>query len=120
MDSFDLAGLSRFTDFDSTPSDAFCNVLAENGRQYALYIFHGAFEGEWGAHFIPKPGSYQDTLLLNNIPAGNYALEWIEPSSGSVRNSEKLNWAGGKLMLITPDYTLDVALRMRNNHGKSF
>jgi hypothetical protein len=59
MHSLDLAGLSRFTDFNGTPSDAFCNILAENGKQYALYIFHGAYEGDWGAHFIPESGDYQ-------------------------------------------------------------
>jgi hypothetical protein len=113
MDSFDLVGLSRFTDFSGTSSDAFCNVLAEDGKQYALYTFHGAYEGEWGAHFIPDPGSYQDTLILNKIPSGDYFLEWIEPSSGLVMNSEMLSWKGGNLTLVTPVYVLDVAMRMR-------
>jgi hypothetical protein len=115
MDSFDLAGLSRFTDFSGTPSDAFCNILAEDGKQYALYIFHGAYEGDWGAHFIPEPGNFRDTLILNKIPAGNYFLEWIEPSTGTIKDSEKLNWAGGNLTLKTPAYTLDIAMRMRKN-----
>jgi hypothetical protein len=113
MNSLDLVGLSRFTDFGGTPPDAFCNVLAENGKQYALYIFHGAYEGDWGAHFIPEPGSFRDTLILNKIPAGNYTLEWIDPSSGWVKNSEKLSWIGGNLMLKTPEYSLDVAMRIR-------
>lgn len=113
MESFDLVGLSRFTDFSGKPSDAFCNILAENGKQYALYIFHGAYEGDWGAHFIPTPGNFQDTLILNEIPAGNYFLEWIEPSTGSVKNSEKLSWAGGNLTLKTPMYSLDAAMRLR-------
>ncbi len=118
MNSFDLAGLSRFTDFKGTPSDAFCNVLAENGKQYALYIFHGAYEGEWGAHFIPQQGKYQDTLYMNNIPEGNYTIEWIDPSSGFIRKSDKLSWTGGSLELNTPEFTLDIALRMRNNQGR--
>jgi hypothetical protein len=113
MNSLDLAGLSRFTDFTGTPLDAFCNILAENGKQYALYIFHGAYEGEWGAHFIPGSGNFRDTLLLNNIPPGNYLLEWINPKSGSVITSEKIDWTGGNLMLKTPEYSLDVAMRMR-------
>jgi len=112
MSSFDLKGISRFTDFSGTPPDAFCNILAENGKQYALYIFHGAYEGEWGANFIPDPGNYLDTLILNNIPAGDYLLEWIDPVSGKVRNSENLNFTGGKLMLKTPDYSTDIAMRM--------
>ena len=113
MESFDLTGLSRFTDFAGTPSDAFCNALAENGKQYALYIFHGAYEGEWGAHFIPETGNFLDTLILNDVPAGNYLLNWIEPSTGLVKKSENLKWEGGKLILITPEYSLDVAMRLR-------
>jgi hypothetical protein len=113
MDRFDLVGLSRFTDFSGPHSDAFCNILAEDGKQYALYTFHGSYEGDWGAHFIPDPGSYQDTLILNKVPSGDYFLEWIEPSSGLVKDSEKLSWNGGDLTLITPVYNLDVALRMR-------
>ena len=74
LNSLDLTGLSRFTDFSGTPSDAFCNILAENGKQYALYIFHGAYEGDWGAHFIPESGNFIDTLVLNNIPSGNYQI----------------------------------------------
>ena len=120
MNSFDLEGLSRFNDFEGTPSDAFCNILAEEGKQYALYIFHGEYEGEWGAHFIPRTGEYRDTLILNNIPAGTYTFEWIDPSTGFVKNSEKKSWAGGRLMLKTPEYTLDLALRMKNNQGRSF
>jgi hypothetical protein len=113
MDSLDLTGLTRFTDFTGTPTDAFCNILAETGKQYAMYIFHGAYEGEWGANFIPETGNFSDTLILNQIPAGNYSLEWIEPSTGSVIRSEKLSWRGGNLTLKTPVYQLDIAMRMR-------
>lgn len=113
MDSFDLTGLSRFTDFVGTPSDAFCNVLAENGKQYALYIFHGVYEGDWGAHFLPITGNFLDTLLLNNIPKGNYLLKWLDPSTGLVKKSENLSWEGGNLTLITPEYSLDVAMQIR-------
>jgi hypothetical protein len=113
MNSLDLAGLTRFTGFSGIPSDAFCNVLAEGGKQYALYIFHGDFEGEWGAHFIPEPGNFQDTIMLNKVPAGHYFLEWIDPSTGSVLNAEKLKWTGGNLILETPGFSLDIAMRMR-------
>jgi len=110
MNNLDLTGLSRFTNFSGIPKDAFSNALAENGKQYALYIFHGAYEGEWGAHFMPKPGNYRDTLTLNAIPAGVLFVEWIDPASGAVKGSESLTWAGGNLQVITPPYPIDIAL----------
>ncbi len=113
MNSLDLEGLSRYTDFNGTPSDAFCNILAENGKQYALYIFHGTYEGEWGANFIPESGNFRDTVALNKIPAGNYTLEWIDPASGSLRKSEKLKCTGEKLVIMTPEYSLDLAMKMQ-------
>jgi hypothetical protein len=112
MYSLDFTRMSRFTDYSGTPPDAFSNALAENGKQYALYLFHGAYEGEWGAHFMLKPGNWHDTLTLNGIPAGAYFVEWIDPVSGAVKGSEKLTWAGGNLQLITPSYSIDTALRM--------
>ncbi len=115
MVGLDFVGMSRFFDFSVTSHDAFSNAIAENGKQYAFYIFHGAYEGEWGAHFMPKPGNYRDTLTLNAIPAGTYFVEWIDPASGAVKNSERLIWAGGNLQVITPPYAIDIALRISKN-----
>jgi hypothetical protein len=112
MNSLDLSGISRFSDFSGTPSDAFCNVLAEPGKQYALYLFHGMYESDWGSHFLPKQGNYTDTLTISSVPAGNYITEWIDPASGTVIRSENVRWAGGNLQLKTPAYSLDIALRM--------
>jgi len=118
MYSLDFVGMSRFIDFIGTPPDAFSSAIVENGKQYAVYIFHGAYEGEWGAHFMPKPGNYRDTLTLNAIPAGAYFVEWIDPASGAVKGSESLTWAGGNLKVITPLYPIDIALRICKNKFK--
>jgi hypothetical protein len=115
MDSFDLSGLSRFNDFSGVPDGAFCNILADPGKQYAFYLFHGAYESEWGSNFIPEPGNYRDSLILNAIPAGNYRIEWIEPASGIVKSMENLKWQGGNLALKTPEYLIDIAFRMRKS-----
>lgn len=112
MDRLKLKGLSRFTSFSSNVKDGFCNMLAQEGKQYALYIFHGAYESEWGAHFISHPGNYHDTIRLKNIPAGHYSIDWIDPATGSKKYTEKIEWSSGDLMLITPVYTLDIAMRM--------
>lgn len=112
MNQLDLKRLSRFTDFTGIPDSAFCNMLSSEGRQYALYLFHGTFEGEWGAHFIPKYGNFVDTITLNNIPSGSYTLEWIDPLSGELISSEKLYSDGGQMVLNTPGYSTDISMRM--------
>jgi len=115
MNSLDLNALSRYTNFSGTPSDAFCNALSENGKQYAFYMFHGSYDNEWGASFVPETGNFRDTLTLNNIPSGAYSAVWIDPVSGAVKMSESVVSNGGNLRLITPDYPLDIALRVRKN-----
>ncbi len=113
MSRLDLAGIQRFTDFAGVPADAFAAAIAEPGRQYALYIFHGANDGKWGAHFVARPGSYRDTITLKAVPPGTYELEWIDPASGTSRGKSRVNPAGGDLTVTTPSYSLDVALRLR-------
>ncbi len=116
MLSFDLAGLSRFSNLNGIPADAFFNALAENGEQYALYLFHGSYDDAWGASFLPKPGHYRDTLTLQTIPAGTYSIEWIDPASGSLSGSQSLAWKGGDMKLMTPPYSLDIALKMLRSY----
>lgn len=116
MNSLDLSGLSRFTNFSGTPSGAFCNALAATGKQYAFYLFHGAYESEWGSHFVPKTGNYQDTLTLNAVPTGKYKIEWIDPALGTMKSTENMDWTGGDLQLKTPVYLIDIALRITNKN----
>jgi hypothetical protein len=113
MNSLNLSGLSRFTDFNGVPSDAFAGAVAEPGKQYALYLFHGANDGKWGAHFVARAGTYNDTITLMAVPAGTYILEWIDPATGSVTGKDTINWPGGNFKVTTPTYSIDVALRMR-------
>ena len=110
MDRFDLSGLLRFPKISGIPEGAICNALAENGKQYALYLFHGSHDDTWGANFVPKPGRFSDTLTLHDVPAGVYSVQWINPVSGAIINSEKQPCKGGKLTLVTPFYSLDIAL----------
>jgi hypothetical protein len=112
INSLDFVKMSRFSNFSGTPPLAFCSALYENGKQYALYLFHGAYESEWGSHFMPEPGTYRDTLTLDSFPAGTYLKDWIAPISGTVTNSESFEWNGGNLEMITPSYTVDIALRI--------
>jgi hypothetical protein len=115
MDGLDLSGLTRFTKISGTHEGTFCNGLAENGKQYALYLFHGSYESEWGANFVPKPGNYMDTLTLNDIPEGNYLVRWFNPVTGAIMGAEKQNWQGGNFTVTTPPYSLDIALKINNS-----
>ena len=112
MDGLNLPGLTRFTKISGMHEDAFCNGLAENGKQYAFYLFHGSHDSEWGANFVPKPGNYVDTLTLNDIPEGNYMVRWYNPVSGAIMGTEKQNWKGGNFTIATPPYSLDIALKI--------
>lgn len=115
INRFDFVRMVRFTNFTGVPADAFASAIAEQGKQYAIYIFHGTNDGKWGAHFIARPGSYRDTIILTAIPPGTYRLEWIDPATGSVKATDTVSWAGGDLPLKTPGYSIDVALRMQQS-----
>ncbi len=112
IDRLHLAGMTRFVDFTGVPADAFASAIAEQGKQYALYMFHGANDGKWGAHFVARTGSYCDSITLRAIPPAIYRLEWVDPATGKVTGEDKITWPGGDLTLKSPVYAVDVALRM--------
>ncbi len=78
------------------PAKAKAYALVEPGKQYALYLF--------GA---PR------TELVLDLPAGKYNAEWLNPVTGSPEKTEKLNHTGGKITLISPDVSPDIALRIK-------
>lgn len=110
---FNLAGVKRFSESVSVSGQASVSAVAEPGRQYGVYVFHGVEHPQWGAHFVSKPGRYVDNVTLKAVPAGTYAVEWVDPVSGSVTGPEALNWMGGDVELTTPEYSTDIALRIK-------
>ncbi len=110
--SFELAGMSRFTGYSGLPENTVSSALAQPGAQYALYLCHGAMDPEWGAHLAVTPGAWQDTLTLQAVPSALYAVEWIDPASGTLVHDKTILWSGGDMTLTTPEYTIDIALRM--------
>ena len=68
-------------------------VLAESGRQYAIYWM----------------GGKQVNLELN-LPAGNYSLKWMDPLTGKKEKKITLNHPGGKAKIESPGYQEDFAL----------
>jgi hypothetical protein len=112
MNKLDLAGISRYENFTYSASGGFCNGLAVPGKQYAFYLFHGSYDSAWGANFLPKEGNYEDTLTLSKVPDGTYLAEWIDPVTGKVVISENMKSTSGNIILTTPAYSLDIALRL--------
>lgn len=77
------------------PEKGRVQVLAEEGRQYALYLF----------------GGNQADLALE-VPAGEYTVEWVHPLTGRSETAAPVAHGGGRMVLRTPRYEQDIALRL--------
>jgi len=77
------------------PEKSKAYVLAQPGKQYAVYIFGGS-----------------KVNLTVDLPKGEYAIEWLSPVSGRVEKMENLQHPGGTANLSSPAYAEDVALRV--------
>ena len=119
MNSLDFMMMNKFTGLDRLPSGALYHALAEPGKQYAFYIFHGAShrvdwpQGTVTDRFDVHPGRYNDSFLLRAIPAGTCNADWIDPATGSVIRTDALTGTGSDLEVTTPEYTIDIVLRIR-------
>jgi hypothetical protein len=58
------------------------------------------------------PGERTADLSLD-VPAGGYAIEWMNPADLKVLASETIKHAGGPLSLRSPTHAVDIALRIR-------
>jgi len=80
------------------PEKGHARVLAESGRQYAIYLFGG-----------PK------AELQLKVPAGDYMVEWLNPITGKITQRPPVSHPGGMLALASPDYSPDIALSIRRD-----
>jgi len=78
------------------PAEA--SVLAEPGKQYAVYIY-----GQLPATF---------ELML---PTGSYDLLWLDTKTGIYKNAQVARSSNGKVTISAPAYTADIALRIVRN-----
>ena len=69
-------------------------VLAESGRQYAIYVF----------------GTGPFSLGIS-IPAGTYQVEFMDPLSGVYEGRRKI-LSDGKITLQCPAFPEDVAIKI--------
>lgn len=78
------------------PAKTRASVLAEAGKQYAIYL-HGGPEA----------------ALQLELPAGEYVAEWIDVVGGNMEQREQFKHAGGIATIKSPRYATDIALRVR-------
>ncbi len=76
-------------------TDVTTHALVQPGKGYAIYI----------------DGGSESTLMLD-VPAGEYRAEWLNPRTGSVDKTQDVNHHGSSLMLASPAYSEDVAVRL--------
>ena len=96
------------------PEGVYCRGICEAGEQYALYLHHSELN-ERKEFYIVTPGQYQETLVLD-LPGGTYQADWVDPASGSVPGSTTWVHQGGNQTLSTPEYEVDIALRIKRMH----
>lgn len=70
-------------------------VLSEPGKQYAVYINKGT-----------------KCNLKLNLPKGNYDSKWISTLDGRTLKTEKIMNPGGEILISSPDYSEDIALKI--------
>jgi hypothetical protein len=95
MRSLDLARLRPDPPVVESAPGVYTQALSVPGEQYAIYVT--------GA------GPCQ---LAARIPAGAYAVEWVDTKTGAVIKREQVVHGGGALALASPTFKEDIALRV--------
>jgi hypothetical protein len=101
-----------------TPGKAITRLLAEPGRQYALYIHHSTpdvAEPPGGTaiwKYEADTSVFRDTVTVH-LQAGRYAAQWYDPSTGAWTGKPTV-WKQQKAnrTFHTPAFTTDIALRI--------
>ena len=119
MSGFDFVKMRRDTSFIAgrLPDSTFARAISEPGKQYAFYIHHSRY-GCWywepmkmGSCYVVIPGNYHEKFVFDLAP-GNYKEDWIDPATGKVIRSETFIHNGGNRDFQSPDYIIDLALKI--------
>ncbi|MCG6187313.1 hypothetical protein [Maribellus maritimus] len=78
----------------SIPKDVRARVLAETGKQYAIYFRGG--EGKINPQI--------------KLPEGKYRIKWLNTKTGKFYSKQKIVHPGGTLTIESPVYLKDIAL----------
>lgn len=78
------------------PRKGAVHVLAQRGREYAIYVRGG-----------------EQTKLVLDLPSGKYRATWLDTKSGSTAGEETFDHPGGERTVASPGYREDIALAVR-------
>jgi len=97
LESFEFVRLKPTADLikGGVPADTPALVLAEPGKQYAVYLRKSSAIG-----------------LELELPAGNYHGHWLNPITGETTPIERFDHKGGVARLKSPAEPHDIALRL--------
>jgi hypothetical protein len=112
MDAIDFVRMNPMPGFvqSGLPEGSSGWALGAPGKSYALYLHHGA--PRKGTPRYAVDGTLTTAKLTIDLPAGQYAIQWLDPKTGKVTKQERVQHKGGARELVSPPYTEDIALRM--------
>ena len=93
------------------PEGASARALAARGSVYAVYIHHG-FVVPKGKPQYQVHKERQLLKLTLELPAAPYEMSWLDTKSGKIAKREMVKHPGGALVLASPEYTEDIALKI--------
>jgi hypothetical protein len=91
-------------------------VLAEAGKQYAIYIHRGHVAQDQKPQYQVDEQPHTARLLLR-LPQGNYRYAWVDPKSGKTVSEGVFAQVGETWELASPEYREDIALRILKVKG---
>ncbi len=111
--SFDFIRMKPDKSFivSGIPEGVYYRSMSEKGKQYSLYIHHSVKKRE--SSYDVVPGAYEEKLTMT-FPDGKYRAEWINPADGNIIKKLDFTVINGIQMLNSPEYTIDVALRVKS------
>ena len=115
MDRFDFTKMKPADSIiaGGVPEGASEHVLAEAGRQYAVYIHHGRIVKNAKPRYVVDASEHTAHLRLN-LPAGSYRATWLDTKTGRAIKQGAFKHAGGERTLDSPGYSEDIALEIRS------
>jgi hypothetical protein len=91
-------------------------ALSEPGKAYAIYL-HVPLASKPEDLDSIKARQVQAELEVQ-LPAGTYTAQWLDTKTGQVTQSENVEHGGGSRRLISPQFTVDTALRILRGSGE--